>query len=214
MAARSVVLDRSGGENEVAEACVHAALLWVRWVLARHTTVFLGNLTQLLADLEASTFSSGALAERLDAANIPGLSEPEQRRLGVAVGRRTANETWTVRIDGVQACSMNPERWPDAYRTCVVEGLFINSDSQVDALPAVSADCAVEILQHHGDAAGVLTELDRRLGAASWSFRFQGRHEDVVESIHRVLPRVPSDMRPLWSGIADTLAAHTPEAAS
>ncbi|MGW7099705.1 hypothetical protein [Streptomyces sp. NPDC054838] len=97
------------------------SLIWVRWVLARHTTVLLGNVTQLVSDLEAETFFGGQLAKRLDAANVPGLKEPEQRRLGVAVGRRTAKDAGTVRIDGVRACSTNAERWPDAYRTGVIE---------------------------------------------------------------------------------------------
>ncbi|CAL9634467.1 hypothetical protein SUDANB120_06164 (plasmid) [Streptomyces sp. enrichment culture] len=68
--------------DEVAEACVHAALVWVRWVLARHTEVFLGNVMQLVSDLESQAFVSGELAERLDAANVPALKEAEQRRLG------------------------------------------------------------------------------------------------------------------------------------
>lgn len=200
--------------EEVAEACVHAALVWVRWVLARHTEVFLGNVTQLVSDLESQVFVSGELAQRLDAANVPALKEAEQRRLGVAVGRRTANETFTVRIDGVRACSTDPERWSDAYRTGVIEGLFINHDNQIDAYPAASADCAAELLQHHSDAAGVLAELHRLLQAASWSFRFQGRHEDAVQSMHKALPQVPTGVRPLWMDITHTLAAQAPEEVS
>ncbi|MER7514239.1 abortive infection family protein [Streptomyces lavendulae] len=196
--------------EEVAEACVHASLVWVRWVLARHTAVLLGNVTQLVSDLERANFSSGELAERLDAANLPGLKDPEQRRLGIAVGRRTANETWTVRIDGVRACSTDPERWPDAYRTGVIEGLFINGDNQVDAFPMVSADCAAELLQHHNDPAGVLAELHQLLEAASWSFRFQGRYEEAVQAMHKALPKVPAGVRPLWIDIMNTLVAHAP----
>lgn len=71
-----------------------------------------------------------------------------------------------MRIDGVRACSTDPERWTDAYRTGVIEGLFINHDNQIDAYPAASADCAAELLQHHSDAAGVLTQLHRLLQAA------------------------------------------------
>ncbi|OEJ30022.1 abortive infection family protein [Streptomyces subrutilus] len=200
--------------EEVAEACVHASLIWVRWVLARHTTVLLGNVTQLVSDLETENFSSGELAERLDAANLPSLKEPEQRRLGIAVGRRTAKATWTVRIDGVRACSTNPERWPDAYRTGVTEGLFINGDNQVDAFPMVSADCAAELLQHHSDAAGVLGELHQLLEAASWSFRFQGRYEAVVQDMHKALPKVPAGVRSLWIDITNALVAHAPEEVS
>ncbi|MFE2849947.1 abortive infection family protein [Streptomyces lavendulae] len=200
--------------EEVAEACVHASLIWVRWVLARHTTVLLGSVTQLVSDLERENFSRGELAERLDAANVPGLEEPEQRRLGVAVGRRVAaNPSFPVELDGVRACSINPERWPDAYRTGVIEGLFINGDNQVDP-HIVSPLNATYLLEHHSDATGILTQLCRLIAAASWSFRFKGRHEDVIGLMRATLPRVPADEQSLWAKITRTLATHVPEEVS
>ncbi|MFJ5026142.1 abortive infection family protein [Streptomyces goshikiensis] len=201
--------------EEVAEACVHASLIWVRWVLARHTTVLLGNVTQLVSDLETENFSRGELAERLDAANVPGLEEPEQRRLGVAVGRRmAANAPIAVELDGVRACSTNPERWPDAYRTGVIEGLFINGDNQVDPRHTVSPLGATYVLEHHSDPTGVLTELRRLIGAASWSFRLKGGHEDVIGTMRATLLRVPADGQALWADITNTLAARVPHEVS
>ncbi|MFI1652177.1 abortive infection family protein [Streptomyces avidinii] len=193
--------------EEVAEASVHAALLWVRWVLARHETVLLGNVTALVTDLQNSSFSSGQLAERLDAANIPDLAEPEQRRLGVAVGRRTANETFNVRIDGVEACAKNPERWPDAYRKGVIEGLFINLDNQVDAYSAASPDCAAELLQHHTTPATVLAELRELLATASWSPRFIRRYAETVAAMQAASLKVPGAAQPIWNDIARDLTA-------
>jgi DNA-binding FadR family transcriptional regulator len=80
--------------------------------------------------------------------------------------------------------------------------------------PAASADCAAELLQHHSDTAGVLTELRQLLEVASWSFRFQRRHENAVESMRQALPKVPAGVRPLWTDITDALAAQAPDAMS
>ncbi|MFG2754090.1 abortive infection family protein [Streptomyces xanthophaeus] len=195
--------------EEVAEACVHAALVWIRWVLARHNEVFLGNVNQLLADLASASFRSGALAERLAAANLPGLAESEQRQLGLAVGRRTAGGTWTVCRDGVSACSTDPERWPAAYRTGVITGLFTNWDNQIEA-SAAYMDCPVTVLQHHSAAEDALTELLTLIRTTPWSHRFRGRYKDVVQAIQKEAPRVPGHARPHWDAIADTLAAQAP----
>ncbi|MER6319277.1 hypothetical protein ABT237_36815 [Streptomyces sp. NPDC001581] len=57
----------------------------------------------------------------------------------------------------------------------------------------------------------MLTELHQLLGAASWSFRFKGRHKDTVGTMRATLPAVPAAVRPLWIDIADTLAARAPK---
>ncbi|MYU23723.1 abortive infection family protein [Streptomyces sp. SID8352] len=192
---------------EVVEACVHAALVWVRWALARLQTVLLGAVEPLVHDLREGIFSRGDLAARLDATNIPSLEEPEQRRLGVAVGQRSARETFVVRIDGIRACADNPERWPDAYRQGVVEGLFLNEDGQVEARPSISSDCAVEVLRHHSAPEQVLTELQNVLGSASWSVIFQQEHPAVITAMREELPRLPDSGQQPWTNIINDLEA-------
>jgi hypothetical protein len=91
-------------EDEVLETCVDGALLWIRWALRRLQFLLIGDLQPLLADLRGSTFRLGELAIRLQAANLPDLLPDDQRLLGVAVGQRAALNTFTVRIDGIEAC--------------------------------------------------------------------------------------------------------------
>ncbi len=195
---------------EVVEACVHGALVWVRWALARLQTVLLGAVEPLVHDLRGGLFSGGDLAARLAAANIPELEAPEQRRLGVAVGQRSARETFNVRIEGIRACADNPERWPDAYRQGVVEGLFLNEDGQVEARPRISPDCAVDVLQHHPSPERVLADLRDVLSAASWSVLFQQEHAAVITAMREELQRLPGLAQQSWTDIINDLEARAP----
>ncbi|WP_159107580.1 abortive infection family protein [Streptomyces rubrogriseus] len=196
--------------DEVVEASVHAALVWVRWALARLQAVLLGAIEPLVHDLREGIFSKGDLAARLAAANIPGLDEPEQRRLGVAVGQRSARETFNVRIEGVRACADDLEHWPDAYRQGVVEGLFLNEDGQVEARPSISPDCAAEVLQHHSVPDRVLVELRDVLGSASWSVLFQQEHPAVFTAMREEIRRLPALGQRPWADIINDLEAYAP----
>jgi hypothetical protein len=205
---RAVVHDVT---DEVVDASVHAALLWVRWAMARLESVLLSAVTPLVNDLQnGSLFYAGDLAARLEAANVPGLGRQEQHRLGVAVGQRAANETFTVRIDGIRACGIHPERWPDPYREGVVQGLFINADGQAHAYAPASADCAAELLQHHSAPECVLTELSSVLAAASWSLTFQQNHAEIIDAMKIATVKMPSQAAARWSDIIMDLEARAP----
>lgn len=197
--------------DEVIDASVHAALVWVRWALSRLRTVLLGALGPLVDDLRHGTFSRGDLATRLEAANILRLDIPEQHRLGIAVGQRAANETFNVRLEGIRACADDPQRWPDAYREGVVQGLYVNEDGQAHAYAAASADCAAELLQHHSAPEAVLTMLSGVLESASWSLRFQQNHEVIITSMKEVLRKMPEAARPAWSAIIAEFEARAPD---
>lgn len=205
---RAVVHDVT---DEVVDASVHAALLWVRWAMARLESVLLGAVAPLVNDLQnGSVFYSGDLAVRLEAANIPGLEQPEQHRLGVAVGQRAANETFTVRIDGIRACALHPDRWPDSYREGVVHGLFINADGQAHAYAPASADCAAELLQHHSAPARVLADLSTVLAAASWSLMFQESHAEIIDAMKTASAKMPNEATEIWSEIIADLESRAP----
>jgi len=196
--------------DEVVDASVHAAIVWVRWALARLQTVLLGAVGPLVNDLRSNVFTRGDLAYRLKAANIPGLGEAEQHQLGVAVGMRAAKETFNVRLDGIDACTVDPQRWPDAYREGAVQGLFVNEDGQADAYAAASADCAAELLQHHSAPETVLTRLADVLQSASWSLRFQQDHRKIITAMKDALRKMPEAARPVWSTIIAELEARAP----
>ncbi|WP_329169464.1 abortive infection family protein (plasmid) [Streptomyces sp. NBC_01267] len=200
-----------GITDEVAEAAVHAALLWTRWALSRLQTVLLGAVSPLVSDLQSGTvFYGGDLAARLEAANVPRLEKSEQHRLGVAVGQRAANETNNVRVEGIRACANQPEQWPDAYREGVVQGLFVNEDGQAHAYAAASADCVAELLQHHSEPERVLSELSTLLAAASWSLTFQHKQVEILTAMKDAQAKVPAQATEIWASIIDELEARAP----
>ncbi|MFI0577615.1 hypothetical protein [Streptomyces tendae] len=161
-------------------------------------------------DLRGALFSGGDLAARLAAANLTGLDEPEQRRLGVAVGQRSARETFNVRLEGIRACADNHERWPDDYRQGVVEGLFLNEDGQVEARPRISPECAADVLQHHSAPERVLAGLREVLSTASWSVLFQQENPAVITAMREQLPRLPDLGQQPWTDIINDLEARAP----
>ncbi|MFZ3474238.1 hypothetical protein ACODT3_04930 [Streptomyces sp. 4.24] len=197
--------------DEVVDTCIQAALLWVRWALARLQTVLLGAVNPLVEDLRSGAlFYKGDLETRLAVANIPQLDPAQQRLLGIAVGQRTANQTNNVRIEGVRACARQPERWPDEYRAGVIEGLFLNEDGQVHTYPAAGPECAAELLQHHSAPNNVLEALRELLITASWSIEFQHEHQDAITAMKAALHQVPTDAKPLWRSVISTLEDRTP----
>jgi hypothetical protein len=194
-------------EDEVLETCVDGALLWTRWALRRLQFLIIGSLQPLINDLRESTFGMGRLATRLQAANLPNLPAADQRLLGVAVGRRTALNTFTVRIDGVDACadSQDAVAWPPSYREGVAEGLFLDLSGQVHVDDnAIGARRAAEVLGPHPEQTRVLTDLEAKLRSAAWSPEFTKIWQRVVAEMHivRNLLHEPGAQQS-WSCIAE-----------
>lgn len=194
-------------EDEVLETCVDGALLWTRWALRRLQFLLVGALQPLINDLRTGTFSMGSLATRLQAANLPALEAGDQRALGVAVGQRASSNTFTVRIDGVEACaaSQDDALWPLAYREGVAEGLFVDQFGQVSIDEnQYGIRLATEVLQPHSEQARVLQELKAKLVNAAWSPTFVRFWQKVVAEmrLHVVLLR-EEDARQIWIEIAD-----------
>ncbi len=196
--------------DEVVEVVVHGALIWTRWALERLQTVLLGAVEPLVRALREDVFYGGDLAERLQAANVPDLVEHDQRRLGLAVGQRTARNTFNVRIEGVEACSAEPTRWPDAYRAGVVEGLFLNEDGQVATDPDFSVTCAAEVLKYHSSPDEVLGRLRELLGTASWTVEFQATHARTIAKMQEESSRTSGGSVAIWDAIAADLEALAP----
>ncbi|NRQ38921.1 hypothetical protein HII36_44940 [Nonomuraea sp. NN258] len=194
-------------EDEVLETCIDGALLWVRWALRRLQSVLIGALQPLINDLRTGTFSSGSLATRLQAADLPHLAPEDRRALGLAVGQRAANNTFTVRIDGVEACAASQDdvAWPLEYREGLVEGLFIDQFGQLQVDEHVyGVKLAAEVLSPHPDQAQVLHDLKEKLLTAAWSTTIVNRWAQVVAEmrLHSRLLR-EEDARQAWAAIAD-----------
>ncbi|MBD9730104.1 abortive infection family protein [Streptomyces caniscabiei] len=174
-------------EDEVIETCVDGALLWTRWALRRLQFLIIGSVQQLVTDLHNSTFSMGELAIRLQAANLPDLLFEDQRLLGVAVGQRAATNTFTVRIDGVEACAVSQDdaAWPVGYREGVADGLFLDSTGQIRVDTNVFGPrLTAQLLVPHPRQVEVLRGLADKIRSAAWSTEFRGLWRRVVEEMH------------------------------
>lgn len=124
---------------EHAEVALESALLWCRWALRRLDVVVEGRVVDIVRDLRQATFFKGDLARRLVAADLASLPVDEQRRLGLAVGRRASRQTFNVLEEGVVAAAGDGP-WTNDYRTGVVEGVFLDEDGYVRVTgPAVAA---------------------------------------------------------------------------
>ncbi|GHF76766.1 hypothetical protein GCM10018790_63580 [Kitasatospora xanthocidica] len=192
--------------DEVVEASVHGALIWTRWALARLHIVLLGAVQPLISGLlDGESFYSGDLTQRLTAANITKLDEPEQRALGLAVGQRAARATFNVRIEGIEAVAKNPSLWPDPYREAALQGLFINPDGQVFTDPDHSAPSALVLLRDHTAPDRAVNELRALLTDSSWSVEFQYRPTATVTSMEAVTSQIPATAQQSWQATINDL---------
>jgi hypothetical protein len=155
--------------EEHADVAVDAALLWCRWALRRLDVVVEGRSVDLLRDLREGTFVTGDLSRRLLAADIPNLSPDEQRRLGLAVGRRASRRTFLVLREGVVAAARDDLYWTDDYRRGVIDGTFIDDDGFVRATGA-SVGAAVDLLAVVEDPLAVVSGLDEAIATAEQSY--------------------------------------------
>jgi hypothetical protein len=200
--------------EELVLVSVDAAMLWCRWALRRLQHLIAGAPSTLVHDLEHGIFRSGELADRLTAANLPGLDLPEQHLLGVAVAHRAMGDTRVVMWEGVEACATAPgtDAWPGGYRAGLIEGLFLDSAGYVDASPWGIQQAAV-VLASHPDADAVIQELSEKIAQASWSYRFASSAQTrraVFSNMRDMVAVLPTDAsRQSWREIADRFSAAT-----
>ena len=151
---------------EVVAVGAGAALLWARWVLALLPVAEAAMPSALVRDLSLSaTFRSGDLTQRLEEVGLGALDEADQRRLGQAVGRRSARKTFTVHSDGVLAAIAEPHRFPDAYRAGVLQGLVATDDGRVRLDPN-DGPVLIDLAATLSDGPAVVRELTSAIQAA------------------------------------------------
>jgi hypothetical protein len=114
--------------EEHADVAMDAAITWCRWALRRLAAVKDGRYSELIDDLRRRSFYKHDLRDRLLAVNLRECSADEQHAIGVAVGRRAATGTFTVREEGVEAAAARDPDWPLPYRVGVAEGLLLTED--------------------------------------------------------------------------------------
>lgn len=109
---------------------VDAGLLWSRWALRRLGLFCIGRPSQIVADLESGLWTKGQLTARLTAANLH--DDASARMIGLAVGRRGANDTWNVVAEGLDEPCATPDLsiWRPAYRWAAAEGHLFKASGE------------------------------------------------------------------------------------
>jgi hypothetical protein len=197
---------------EHAQITRDAARLWTTWALRRLEPYIVGNVTALVRDLDGSIFTKGALANRLKAANLDQLTEDDQRRVGLAVGSRSARGTFVVAEDGVDAANPdNPKSWPPAYIEGVVMGLFFDANGYVDLgeWPRWAMRQLARLTAGSRDGLEQLRRLDDRLTRAVDSERVvsdsEKRTEAAREASAAAAETSDSATTAVWEHIAQLL---------
>lgn len=171
----------SGVTLEHADLAFDAARLWSNWALRRLEPYIAGNVTALVRDLDEAIFTKGDLARRLTAANLNHLEQHEQRRLGTAVGRRSARGPFVVGTDGVE--EVKPEdsaTWPPFYVEGLAAGLLFDANGYVDLgeRPLWAIRQAARLVAGHPDGTAVLEQLVERLARAGDAGRVRSDEKD------------------------------------
>jgi hypothetical protein len=182
---------RPDATAEHAELALDAAVLWCRWALRRLDVIVEGRAIDLLQDLREGTFRRGDLRRRLLAADLPGLPQEDQRRLGVAVGRRSSRRTVNVLEEGFKAAATEGP-WTQAYREGLIEGAFIGEDGYV-RVTGPSAAAAIEILtlMEPEVAIEAVERIDSRMFEAVLSYAVDTSElMEAKETIERAAERI------------------------
>lgn len=192
-------------EDEVLVLAVEGALLWVRWALRRLEHLLAGQLAPLINDLAQAVYSKKQWSDRLMAADIPHLEVEDQRRLGLAVGRRASRGTFVVREVGMEAPLDDPNdaAWPPAYREGTVEGAFLNAAGQVQLDDEhMVIEPVVRMIESSPTVVAQVRELRSKLAAASWSPAFVRSWRAATTVMRQNAGRLSSpDAQDGWLGI-------------
>jgi len=99
--------------RETATIAEQSARLWSAWALARLDEVLRGEVSGLIHELETGLWRRGLLAQRFAEVGLQSLHSEDQRRLGVAVARRSSGRgTVVVSEAGVRPLRSDTEAWP------------------------------------------------------------------------------------------------------
>lgn len=120
--------------DEMLDLAVDGALLWSRWAIRRIGYFAQGRPEVLIRDLVGDpggriNFFAGDVTSRLLGADLAHAEPHHARSIGVAVGQRAAQDTFNVRMEGVDQAIADGdlERWPSSYRIGVANGLVFSA---------------------------------------------------------------------------------------
>lgn len=153
-------------QNEMVDLALDGSLTWTRWAVRRLGLFSEGRPTALIRDLveEPTTFHSGVLRRRLEAANLAKLEAHHQQELGVAVGQRVMQQTFVVKWDGLIPCLESDDLtvWPIGYRLGLLRGLWFDPDEHSTVTPQSIKD-GLSLLDPVPDCAQALQDQVTRV---------------------------------------------------
>lgn len=193
--------------DEMVHLSLDGGLMWVRWALRRLGPFTLGRPGPLIEDLHGGWFTSGSLAMRLQAADLPSLDPVHQRAVGVAVGQRVARDTFVVRWDGLDPARTSSELspWTADYRQGVATGLLQDGDGQWTLAPRF-VQWAVEVLEAVPDNSEWLEATVPAIVASTNRGLLSG--DDAAEAratVARQATSRPEEEQSLWTSLAEHL---------
>jgi len=183
--------------EETATFVYEVAVAWSRWMLAALGYVLAGmsELEEAVRAIEkGQVFHRDELQASLDELRLDQLEPEQQRRLGVALGRRWATGTFLVGLDVVEPFLAGEEQFPEPFAVGLIEGSFIDTNGYIRS----NADCAndaASVADHLGAAgAEALSELADKMESAQFSYAFEeDEHQPVVEELRKAAGTTASD---------------------
>lgn len=196
--------------EEVVLVSVDLAMMWCRWALRRLRYVIFGRPQNLITALSTGqTFYRGDLTERLEAARLPELSEPDQSALAVAVARRALTGTFVVQEDGVERCAESNDRaaWPNAYRAGLISALLIDAEGRIDTSPWAVRQIGL-LLAVVDDPEQLLTDLAaicRQAFLSPWLAVNEGARNEIQAAMVAEEPRMSWPAQTQWRAIHERI---------
>jgi len=173
------------------------AVAWSRWMLAALGRVLAGmsELDEAVRDIEwDAAFRRGELRSFLDELHLDQLESEQQRRLGVAVGRRWASGTFMVRLDVIEPFVAGESSFPESFAVGLIEGSFIDTNGYIRTNGRCANDAAVVAAYLGEVGADTLTDLAEKMESAEFSYAFDDEeYWPVVEALRRIAGTAAND---------------------
>src|SRR6266487_4080593 len=155
----------------------------------------MSELDEAVRDIEwDAAFRMGELRSFLDELHLDQLESEQQRRLGVAVGRRWASGTFMVRLDVIEPFVAGESSFPESFAVGLIEGSFIDTNGYIRTNGRCANDAAVVAAYLGEVGADTLTDLAEKMESAEFSYAFEDEeYWPVVEALRRIAGTAAND---------------------
>ena len=193
-------------QAEDALAAADFARAWSQWILRmvdRALEDRVGDLVDRLVG--GGTFWKGDLAAALRDLDLPSLDPDDQRRVGVAVGRRSLGETANVIREGVHPLRSRQSFFPKCFQRGLAEGLLFDEEGRLADFRGFEGDVGSALAYVASPDADEVLEA---VTAATWSQRLtmsEAVRSDLSQRLREAAPMLPMGLRAVWLSLADRM---------